>query len=867
MEALFLKLVNMSITASWLVLAVAAIRLIFRRTPKWALCLLWGLVALRLVCPLSLESALSLIPSGEPLPQEIIYTATPRIHSGVAVVDEAVNPVLEQSLTPAPGASANPTQVWSFVLAWFWAAGAAGMLLYALASYLRLKHRVRTAIPVEPGIKRSEFVESPFVLGLFRPVIYLPIHLEGQDRDYVIAHERAHIRRRDHWWKPLGFALLSVYWFNPVLWLAYILLCRDIEAACDEKVIRDLSREERQAYSKALLHCSIRRKSIAACPLAFGEVGVKDRIKSVMGYKKPGFWVMAAALLLCIVVAVGFLTDPEGMPLMGIQDARNYGDLLDNVTEMTLVQEGESRRVQNLDGAVSALGEIQVRTREASRSRAEDRDASNQVVLNDRLFINFSRDFSRVWIDNQVKPTYTYAVLQPARVKDLFERYGADSGEGETSALPEDISDVAVMYEKRFASLSREDAVQVLSLLETSLQGAPVPESEVPQSILEDTRNPNVWVSHSQGNNVYYTVSLDFQYVWEIQEEGRGEIYRLEQGTYLEELAAAATDGVKDRSTSGAPFATKEEPWNWTQNVTSDVIETARVFHVLKKHNTGNVYSTSNNSGILNAQVLEALLDILHQIPRDAFLLDENPDIRGGYMGLYSDLEEGGSSVTLLDPVNGLGVVIRSDSGGLSMAVCGELEKLKNDMGYKILEGEVTFWNLEDEPLRAFMEDLMTSASLVNYSVGGEYAWQEPVRFVQGGCSLLLQLIDGWEHEIVDYSPGAESFGVRCRPEGVSEGWLYFSFWPDGYQSQEDPDTRYYLAYTRDGVEVERSYPASVAGDGYLNTQGAVWSYDITRSEWGDYGIINEGADSWFGDYLGQIEDIAVLCQMEVENA
>lgn len=312
MEALFVTLVNISITASWLVLAVIGVRLVFRKTPKWILCLLWGLVALRLIFPFSLESALSLIPSTQTLPQEIVYTAQPEIHSGIEAVDSVVNPVPEENMTaPEPVVtSANPTQIWSFFLAWAWAAGCGCMLLYALVSYLLLKHRVAAAIPLEKGIKQSELVDSPFVLGLFRPVIYLPISISPKDLPYVVAHEQSHIRRGDHWWKPVGFVLLSVYWFNPVLWVAYILLCRDIEAACDERVIRDMGMEDRRAYSTALLNCSIRRKSIAACPLAFGEVGVKERIKSVMHYKKPGFWILLAALVVTIVVAVCFLTNP-----------------------------------------------------------------------------------------------------------------------------------------------------------------------------------------------------------------------------------------------------------------------------------------------------------------------------------------------------------------------------------------------------------------------------------------------------------------------------------------------------------------------------------------------------------------------------
>lgn len=255
MEAVFLKLVNQSIAAGWLVLAVVVLRLVLRRAPRWSFCLLWGLVALRLLWPFSVESVLSLVPSARALPPEILYTAAPQISSGIPALNSAVNPALAASLAPAPGASANPTQIWSFVLARLWLAGMVLLLLYALVSYLRLRRRVSTATLLRENIRQSEWVDTPFVLGLLRPVIYLPYRLEDRDLAYVIAHERAHIRRGDHWWKVVGFVLLAVYWFHPLLWAAYVLLCRDIEGACDEKVIRELGQEDRRGYASALFRC------------------------------------------------------------------------------------------------------------------------------------------------------------------------------------------------------------------------------------------------------------------------------------------------------------------------------------------------------------------------------------------------------------------------------------------------------------------------------------------------------------------------------------------------------------------------------------------------------------------------------------
>ena len=330
MEALFLKLVNMSITASWLVLAIIAVRLVFKKAPKWILCLLWGLVAFRLVCPFSIESGLSLIPDAEPLSQESAYTPETGKQAHGDILDSEGNVIVERNLAAKgdildsegnviveveDGHRTYPEEEqahgWMYFLSRIWLAGFAVMLAYTAVSYYLLRQKVSTAIPLVKGIKQSEYVDSPFVLGIIPPVIYLPFDMSEADCAYVIAHEKAHIRRRDHWWKPFGFLLLSIYWFNPVLWVAYILLCRDIEAACDEKVIKDMEKDERRAYSTALLNCSIHRRRIAACPLAFGETGVKTRVKAVMNYKKPAFWVILIAIMVSAIIAICFMTNPK----------------------------------------------------------------------------------------------------------------------------------------------------------------------------------------------------------------------------------------------------------------------------------------------------------------------------------------------------------------------------------------------------------------------------------------------------------------------------------------------------------------------------------------------------------------------------
>ncbi|MEA4823759.1 MAG: M56 family metallopeptidase [Clostridiaceae bacterium] len=317
MEAVFLKALNMSLAVGWLILVIIVLRPLLRRAPRSIHCLLWGLVAIRLICPLSPESVLSLIPSAEIFSPSILYAESPAIQSGIGSLNQAVNPALAESLSPALSDSVNPMQVVIAAAAVLWLIGVTAMLLYAAVSYFRLRRRVADAVRLRDNLWQSEHAASPFILGILHPRIYLPYTLSDADMSSVIAHEQAHLRRRDHLIKPLGFLLLSVYWFHPLVWLAYALLCRDIELACDERVIRDLNPDGRKAYLNALLSCSLPHRAIAACPLAFGEIGVKARIRSVLSYRKPAFWLTLTALLACIAVAVCFLTSPPtAVPLV-----------------------------------------------------------------------------------------------------------------------------------------------------------------------------------------------------------------------------------------------------------------------------------------------------------------------------------------------------------------------------------------------------------------------------------------------------------------------------------------------------------------------------------------------------------------------
>ena len=310
MSAAFLKVLNMSITASWLILAAIALRLVLKKSPKWAMCLLWVLVAVRLICPLSLKSSVSLVPSSQTVPYDIAVTQSPAIESGIGIIDRTVNPVIMDTFASAAETNTNPLQAAIFVISLIWVSGAVVMLIYAAFSYFRIKRSVSAAIRTDDGIMTCDAIKTPFILGFIKPMVYVPSSLSGITLACVLQHEKAHIRRGDHLWKGLGYLLLSVHWFNPLCWAAYMLFCRDIESACDEKVIRGMDRDSMAAYSQALLDCSVRRKAVNACPLAFGETGVKKRVKNVLNYREPTFWVIAFALMVCVVAGLVLLTDP-----------------------------------------------------------------------------------------------------------------------------------------------------------------------------------------------------------------------------------------------------------------------------------------------------------------------------------------------------------------------------------------------------------------------------------------------------------------------------------------------------------------------------------------------------------------------------
>ncbi len=411
MYSLFLKLLNMSITASWLIIAVIAFRVVLKKAPKYIRCLLWALVGLRLVLPFSIKSVLSLIPSSEPVSVDVIAPALNALSGMPPVVNTNTNTVIYG--TPVIDTH-NPASLLpdiGTVIGCIWIAGVAAMLIYALVSYLLLARKTREAVSYEKGIFLCDRIDSPFILGLFKPGIYLPCGIDDRDSEYVIAHERAHLRRRDHIWKPLGFAVLCVYWFNPVIWLAYILLCRDIELACDEKVIREMGMDIKKSYSEALINCSVSRRRISACPLAFGEVGVEKRVKTVLSYKKPAFWIIILAVVVSIVAAVCLLTDPEQKE--DSVEQTGYSDI-----------EGVSIRISDIEAsAPSPYIEIEWKN-----------ESGKDIVYGESFYVY--RDDNGNWVDcNEMSDVFSLIGYLLPDGKTVTKRYSLSYMQMEESGL------------------------------------------------------------------------------------------------------------------------------------------------------------------------------------------------------------------------------------------------------------------------------------------------------------------------------------------------------------------------------------------------------------------------------------------------
>lgn len=1019
MEALFLKILSLSLGATYVSAAVIALRFLLKRTPRWIVCAMWGLVAIRLLCPFTLESAVSLAPSPDFRPVPLISenqpetpAQTPRPSAAQRASAGAVQVPTEspaQALTSAPEEipeeSQTPTQSRIALFAGVWLLGVAGMLGYLIFSTLRLRRRVGVSIPMAENVRCSESVDTPFVLGLFRPTIYLPASVSPEDIPYVLAHERTHIRRRDHWWKPLGFVLLSVYWFNPVLWLAYVLLCRDIEAACDERVIRDMAAEGRRAYSTALLHCSMSRDAIAACPLAFGETGVKERIRAVASYKKPAFWTILAGIVLGIVIGVCFLTSPEtagikpkditpqGMTLqcrrasrLEITDCRleyrdgaqwktvarlgsfmepdsaspmgpdisftaedrgwqadwsvNYGMLLPGTYRLSLtctdLDTGESldypvefnqkssgvylwrntddlavdtpredtdilrvpgrgtfwltvdekngewglwndltgeslflgdvRSVafadQNGDGVCEVYGvanfwgegDAKIRdvccydlaTKRKYALQGNDADFNTLLVRDNRLYL------MQQWYPENIQYGVSQCYLLALTDNGLETQKLDRAGQAMTTQLVE-----MGTCARRMITMNSQQMAEMGKLLR-NLKGHVQPAS--PEALTQALENPMsvnaVKLSYILGYRVL-NFSRDYSLIWE---DGSESAYVIADPEPLRTFLTQLTDGVRNRETSGTPFAGDEDAWKWMSGVTVDAISSARAEVCLEYTRTDFSAHSSSTSGTLNRQTLARLLAILNEIPQDA--LSAGKPIRDdSFRNAVESNDEEGCGISLLDGVNGLAVGIHWTKDETFILLTSETEQYSARRLEAATMENAWQWRIQDEKLDAFLEGFWKEPPVIFYTVGAEYNWQTPVKFRYEDFSLNLNLIEGWVYEEVPFN--GESAGVRCRPGDEMTGWLYFSYWPEGYAPVETD--RYIAEGYGWGAPIYSSYPASAETEG---TRDAIWSYSEHRTlGHGDYVVINQGADGWFRAYSDQILDTTNLADAGLGEA
>ncbi len=422
MNYLLLKLINMSITASYLLLAVMAIRLLFRNMPKYISCVLWGIGSIRLILPFSIESRLSLIPGAAPVTPSLIEGPTYSFDTGIEKFDLNVNHYIADKYFEGVTLPAGHGETVSNILAAIWLSVVFIMLLYCITSYARLRRKVRIRMPYKDNIFLCDDISTPFILGIIKPQIYIPSYLSEEETKLVLLHERAHIDRLDHIWKPLGFLILALHWFNPIVWLSYILFCKDIESACDQKALKNANKKD---YSDLLLNLSA-PKFIHACPLAFGETNVKNRIKDILKYKNPTKWVIIIGVTTCFIVSVCFLTNPV---------SKTISSLLNIQAEETVLEyEGSVHPIENteaLNTFLKELGNTKISFSPTSLSRSEDRDCTWSVKLKNTA-ININKNCDSVWIDDGVKPSYSYDIRDNDKLSYLLRKALTESVNGPT---------------------------------------------------------------------------------------------------------------------------------------------------------------------------------------------------------------------------------------------------------------------------------------------------------------------------------------------------------------------------------------------------------------------------------------------------
>lgn len=464
MDELFLTVLNMSLTSSYVIVFVIIIRLLLKRFPKVYSYVLWLPVLFRLICPFSFDSIFSLIPRDVNIPQDIAYSPKPEINSGIAAIDSAINNVLP-SAPVNQIASANPMQIWLAIGGAVWLIGIAMLLIYSVFTTVKLYRKLKNANHIEDNIYNIDGFKTPFVFGIVNPKIYLPAHLSESEKSYVLLHEQTHIKRLDQIVKLIFFIVTCIHWFNPLVWITFYLMGEDMELSCDEKVVKQMGSNIKKEYSSSLLSMSTRRKILGGSPIAFGENNTKGRIKNVLNYKKPALWATVISIVIVLAVGIGLMSNPKEVSINDAAD--NFSlEILDRVTSGTLIS---GNRFVDLSTAKAMeiagfIKELKVNKKEVSSERGGGRDSSNQIHMafegfgNDGtlydIYFNFNDDFTQVWVDNGVKPSFSYKVKKPDEIKSIFENVTADGAQ---------ISPENANYDKISAVL-KENSINTFSL-------------------------------------------------------------------------------------------------------------------------------------------------------------------------------------------------------------------------------------------------------------------------------------------------------------------------------------------------------------------------------------------------------------------
>lgn len=434
-QDIFIKLLNMSYQGGIVICFILLARYILHmiKAPKKYAYYLWLIAFVRLICPFSFESVLSILPrETEPVKQAIVYEQVPEIHTSSSTINQAVNNVLPKA---NPVASINPMQIIMAIAQVIWLVGIGIFLIYSLLSFIRLKKRLIGSINLSAisnersgsdTIYISDHIATPFVLGFFKPRIYLPSIISEKEISYILMHEQAHVKRKDHIIKLVVFGITIIHWFNPLVWIAYALMNQDMEMSCDEYVMKSYKEDIRKEYATSLLNLSVGRRLILGVPLAFGEGNVKGRIKNVARYKKPLISVAICTVICCIILGFALLTSPLSTTSFNkvVKEMNTIDE--SQIESITIHMPDREQTFPVVYGGqfMDFFKTLKVEKKEISKDRSQNRDKDISIIISygteDDISYGFYITDDQIWFDNGVKPSYTYRIVNPNDVEDFI---------------------------------------------------------------------------------------------------------------------------------------------------------------------------------------------------------------------------------------------------------------------------------------------------------------------------------------------------------------------------------------------------------------------------------------------------------------